>query len=56
MFQKRHQEYRDRLEVEIEIINNMRFPDICLLFGDFVIVAKQMGIPVGPEGVQLQEV
>lgn len=45
---KRHQEYRDRLEVEIEIINNMRFPGYMLIVWDFVIVAKQMGIPVGP--------
>lgn len=43
-----HQEYRDRLEVEIEIINNMRFPGYMLIVWDFVIVAKQMGIPVGP--------
>ena len=44
----RHQEYKDRLEVEIEIINNMRFPGYMLIVWDFVIVAKQMGIPVGP--------
>ena len=43
-----HQEYRDRLQVEIEIINNMRFPGYMLIVWDFVIVAKQMGIPVGP--------
>ncbi|MDD3054267.1 MAG: DNA polymerase III subunit alpha [Aliarcobacter sp.] len=43
-----HQEYRDRLEVEIEIINNMRFPGYMLIVWDFVIVAKKMGIPVGP--------
>lgn len=45
---ERHQEYRDRLEVEIEIINNMRFPGYMLIVWDFVIVAKKMGIPVGP--------
>ncbi|MCG3652177.1 DNA polymerase III subunit alpha [Aliarcobacter butzleri] len=43
-----HQEYRDRLEVEIEIINNMKFPGYMLIVWDFVIVAKRMGIPVGP--------
>ena len=43
-----HQEYRDRLEVEIEIINNMKFPGYMLIVWDFVIVAKKMGIPVGP--------
>ena len=46
--EERHQEYKDRLEVEIEIINNMRFPGYMLIVWDFVIVAKQMGIPVGP--------
>jgi DNA polymerase III subunit alpha len=44
----KHQEYKDRLEVEIEIINNMRFPGYMLIVWDFVIVAKQMNIPVGP--------
>ncbi len=43
-----HQEYKDRLEVEIEIINNMKFPGYMLIVWDFVIVAKNMGIPVGP--------
>lgn len=46
--EERHQEYRDRLEVEINIINDMRFPGYMLIVWDFVIVAKQMGIPVGP--------
>lgn len=45
---ERHQEYRDRLEIEIEIINNMKFPGYMLIVWDFVIVAKRMGIPVGP--------
>ena len=44
----KHQEYRDRLEVEIEIINNMKFPGYMLIVWDFVDVAKQRGIPVGP--------
>jgi len=46
--QERHQEYKDRLQVEIDIINNMKFPGYMLIVWDFVIVAKQMGIPVGP--------
>ena len=45
---EKHQEYRDRLQVEIDIINNMKFPGYMLIVWDFVIVAKQMGIPVGP--------
>ena len=44
----KHQEYKDRLQVEIDIINNMRFPGYMLIVWDFVIVAKQMKIPVGP--------
>ncbi len=46
--EEKHQEYRDRLEVEIEIINNMKFPGYMLIVWDFVDVAKQRGIPVGP--------
>ena len=45
---EKHQEYRDRLQVEIDIINDMRFPGYMLIVWDFVIVAKQMDIPVGP--------
>ena len=46
--QEKHQEYKDRLQVEMDIINNMKFPGYMLIVWDFVIVAKQMGIPVGP--------
>ncbi len=46
--EEKHQEYRDRLQVEIDIINNMKFPGYMLIVWDFVIVAKKMGIPVGP--------
>jgi DNA polymerase-3 subunit alpha len=45
---EKHQEYRDRLQVEIDIINGMKFPGYMLIVWDFVIVAKQMKIPVGP--------
>ncbi len=44
----KHQEYKHRLQVEIDIINNMKFPGYMLIVWDFVIVAKQMSIPVGP--------
>jgi len=44
----KHQEYRDRLQVEMDIINNMKFPGYMLIVWDFVDAAKQMGIPVGP--------
>lgn len=45
---EKHDEYRKRLEVEIEIINNMKFPGYMLIVWDFVRVAKEMKIPVGP--------
>ncbi|MCD6654763.1 MAG: DNA polymerase III subunit alpha [Sulfurovum sp.] len=45
---QKHQEYRDRLETEIGIINSMKFPGYMLIVWDFVDAAKQMGIPVGP--------
>ena len=46
--EEKHQEYRERLQVEIDIINNMKFPGYMLIVWDFVDAAKQMGIPVGP--------
>ena len=46
--QDKHQEYKDRLQVEIDIINNMKFPGYMLIVWDFVIKAKEMDIPVGP--------
>ena len=45
---QRHEEYRKRLEYEIDIINSMRFPGYMLIVWDFVREAKQMGIAVGP--------
>ena len=44
----KHEEYRDRLKVEMDIINDMKFPGYMLIVWDFVDAAKQMGIPVGP--------
>ncbi|HEO99615.1 MAG: DNA polymerase III subunit alpha [Campylobacterales bacterium] len=44
----KHQEYRERLETEIEIISNMKFPGYMLIVWEFVDAAKKMGIPVGP--------
>ena len=45
---ERHQEYRDRLQLEIDIINSMKFPGYMLIVWEFVDQAKRMGIPVGP--------
>ncbi len=44
----KHDEYRERLDREIEIINSMKFPGYMLIVWDFVDAAKSMGIPVGP--------
>ena len=44
----KHQEYKDRLQVEIDIINNMKFPGYMLIVWEFVDAAKKMNIPVGP--------
>lgn len=44
----KHQLYKDRLEVEISIINQMGFPGYMLIVADFVQAAKNMDIPVGP--------
>ncbi len=46
--EEKHKEYRDRLKVEMDIINNMKFPGYMLIVWDFVDAAKKMGIPVGP--------
>lgn len=45
---ERHQEYRDRLEFEMDVINQMKFPGYMLIVWDFVREAKKMGIAVGP--------
>jgi DNA polymerase III subunit alpha len=54
---KRHEEYLNRLEFEMKIINDMKFPGYMLIVWDFVKVAKEMGIAVGPgRGSQQLEV
>jgi len=44
----KHEEYRERLKFEMDIINSMKFPGYMLIVWDFVKVAKEMGIAVGP--------
>jgi|FLOH01.1.fsa_nt_gi DNA polymerase III subunit alpha len=46
--QDRHQEYKDRLEFEMSIINSMKFPGYMMIVWDFVIEAKRIGVAVGP--------
>lgn len=45
---ERHSEYRERLEFEMQVINQMKFPGYMLIVWDFVREAKKMGIAVGP--------
>ena len=45
---EKHDEYKARLEFEIGVINQMKFPGYMLIVWDFVREAKKMGIAVGP--------
>jgi len=45
---ERHDEYRERLDFEMNIINSMKFPGYMMIVWDFVKEAKKMGIAVGP--------
>ena len=40
--------YRDRLVMEIDVINQMEFPGYFLIVADFINWAKEQNIPVGP--------
>ncbi|MBB4066700.1 DNA polymerase III subunit alpha [Gellertiella hungarica] len=42
------QDYRDRLEFELSVIERMKFPGYFLIVSDFIKWAKQHDIPVGP--------
>ncbi|MBJ7552988.1 DNA polymerase III subunit alpha [Marinomonas spartinae] len=46
--EKRRQEYWDRLDFELNIINQMGFPGYFLIVMDFIQWAKDNDIPVGP--------
>ncbi|WP_324172873.1 DNA polymerase III subunit alpha [Sulfurimonas sp.] len=46
--EEKHEKYKERLEFEMKIINSMKFPGYMLIVWDFVKVAKEMGIAVGP--------
>jgi DNA polymerase-3 subunit alpha len=41
-------EYRERLEFELGVIANMKYPGYFLIVADFIQWAKAKGIPVGP--------
>ncbi len=40
--------YRERLKMEIDVINTMGFPGYFLIVADFIVWAKNHDIPVGP--------
>ncbi|MCR4615327.1 MAG: DNA polymerase III subunit alpha [Clostridiales bacterium] len=42
------EEYRKRLEYELNVINEMGYVDYFLIVHDFIAYAKSKGIPVGP--------
>jgi len=44
----RLEEYRKRLDIELEVIEKMGFPGYFLVVWDFVNYARENGIPVGP--------
>ncbi|MDR2151634.1 MAG: DNA polymerase III subunit alpha [Helicobacteraceae bacterium] len=46
--ENKRQDYRDRLELEIGVIKQMKFAGYMLIVWDFVNKAKEMNIPVGP--------
>ncbi len=47
-YPKPTQEYRERLDFEMDMIRRMGFVDYFLIVSDFINYAKEQGIPVGP--------
>ena len=45
---KLYKKYKERLDNEIDIIINMKFPSYFLVVSDFIKWAKDNDIPVGP--------
>lgn len=44
----RRDEYEARLQIELDVINEMGFPGYFLIVADFIHWAKNNGVPVGP--------
>ncbi|MFY0681473.1 MAG: DNA polymerase III subunit alpha [Thalassovita sp.] len=42
------EEYQERLDFELDIIEGMGFPGYFLIVADFIMWSKEQGIPVGP--------
>jgi DNA polymerase III subunit alpha len=47
-YAERRKQYEDRLQTELDVINNMGFPGYFLIVADFIQWSKNNGIPVGP--------
>ena len=45
---EKHEEYRKRLQLEMDIICNMKFPGYMLIVWDFIRESKDRHVPVGP--------
>jgi len=45
---EKEKSYRERLEIELDVIKKMGFPGYFLIVSDFIGHAREMGIPVGP--------
>ena len=47
-FADKRKEYFERLQIELDVINNMGFPGYFLIVADFIRWAKENDVPVGP--------
>ncbi|MDH5359386.1 MAG: DNA polymerase III subunit alpha, partial [Gammaproteobacteria bacterium] len=47
-FAERRKPYDERLQIELDVINQMGFPGYFLIVADFIQWAKNNGVPVGP--------
>ncbi len=47
-YAEQRKKYLERLQIELDVINNMGFPGYFLIVADFIQWSKNNGIPVGP--------
>ncbi len=47
-FPERRKAYDERLQIELDVINEMGFPGYFLIVADFIRWSKKNGVPVGP--------
>mgnify|MGYP001076567026 CR=1 FL=1 len=47
-YEETRKDYYERLQIELDVINNMGFPGYFLIVADFIQWAKDNGVPVGP--------